>query len=62
MSMKGGCQVYEGSNSASGSAHVCHAGAPGSIPVARGRGLWRFISGPSTMETVYTSLVACMTT
>ena len=48
----------KGSNSSSGSMLACHAAAPGSIPVVHGRGLWRFISCPSTLETVYLSWFA----
>ena len=47
----------EGSNSA---VIVCapFCGSPRSIPVARAIGLWRFISRPSTLETVYLSWLA----
>ena len=45
----------EGSNSASGSVCACHVAAPASIPIVHGRGLWRFTSRPSTLETVYLS-------
>ena len=42
----------------SGSMCACHTAPPGSIPSARGIGLWRFISHPSTLETVYLSWLA----
>ena len=45
----------EGSNSASGSVRACHAADSGLIPVVLWRGLWRFISRTSTLETVYVS-------
>ena len=37
---------------------ACHVAAPGSIPVVHGGGLWRFISRPTTVETVYLSWLA----
>ena len=47
--------AIEGSNSAV----VAYHGHPGFHPVARGTDLWKFVSRPSTLETV--SLVARMT-
>ena len=38
-----------------GSVHTCRVVALGSIPVAHGKGLWSFVSHPSTLETVYLS-------
>ena len=37
----------------SGSVHACHMVAPGLIPVKHGIGLWRCVSHPSALETVY---------
>ena len=48
----------EGCNHPSGSVCPCHSAALGSIPRARWIGLWRFISRPSTLETVYLSWLA----
>ena len=50
--------LVEGSNSASGSVRTCNVAALGSASVLHRRGLWRFTSHPSTLETVYISWLA----